>query len=133
MPLSKEAAEKIALGEIREYKLHREPDVEGPYKLLRDCKYVYLDGPGINKNLLLNIHEDHQGLQRTWAVSFLSDVNAAYQEGKKSTDWEAFFAGWLHANHLTMKELGLGFTGLGGENQLKEAFREWSEKRSKLA
>lgn len=50
----------------------------------------------------------------------------AYQEA-----WETYFAGWLEAKGITnpVTELGIGWMGYGGENQLKEAFRVWYEKR----
>lgn len=43
----------------------------------------------------------------------------------KQIAWEAWLTSYLQANKTTLKDLGLGWTGFGGENQLKEAFHKW--------
>lgn len=58
------------------------------------------------------------------------DMNGIALKAKpdpRSKAWETYLAGWLHANGTTIKELGLSWSGTGGENQLKRDFATWYE------
>jgi hypothetical protein len=46
-----------------------------------------------------------------------------------SKAWEAYFAGWLQAKGQTVQDLGLAWSGNGGENQLKREFVRWFESK----
>lgn len=63
-------------------------------------------------------------------VSGTTHARAAIEElrnsiRQESEAWQTWFAGWLHHEDNTVQELGLEFTGFGGENQLKQAFEQW--------
>lgn len=76
-------------------------------------------------------HPSEDAVEALWianrAVERLNALNSPFALARYHEAWQVYFAGWLQAKGITdpVKELGLSWSGFGGENQLKEEFKKW--------